>query len=564
MSATAWSMRARAELERRRRARIQPRQSLSELYAFDPAAYIREKLGWTPWQGSPGAAGQAEVLEAYTLALRQQHERLAWEHGELAADELEVWSPGQVIQNWIRVEAGHTVGKTKIASGIVSHFFDCFVPSLGYAFAPSGEQINDLLFKEIRADRQGRGLPGRVLEGKPEMKRSADHFVKGRATNNVRGTGTERIQGQHSSHLIFVLDEAEGVQDFVWDGMESMTSGGIVIVLMLANPRTRISRFHKARTLANVKSFRISSIQHPNVVAGRELIPGAVRREWVETMVEKNCDVVGAHEPDEFTFELPWPVHTKRGVLPPGTIFRPLPEFMWRVMGRAPANLADDTFVPVGRYEAACRRTAQEQEPWKARLGLDVARYGRDYGTLYVRHNGAAWRAGRFAKKDTNAYARGVKYVALELAKRNVTSLHVRIDGGGGFGGGVIDKVKIDAELLAAFDDFQVLEVHNNGEPHDADAYADLGAEMYAEAAETLRGIAVLEAPDPLEADLCERRFRWVNRSGKDVRQLEPKEKFKADHKRSPDDGDGFCLAVAPDFIFSDRAGRVGFSSLSM
>ncbi len=560
---TSPAVRARVELERRRRAALAassagPRElSMAERYALNPVAYIREKLGWEPWRGTPEAPGQVEVLEQYELAIRQQLERHDFEQGRVTAEQLQHWQPGETIKYRIRVEAGHTVGKTKLASGIVNHFFDCFVPSSGYAFAPSAPQINDLLFKEIRADREGKGLPGRVLPATPEMKRGPRHFVKGRATNDDKGRGTERVQGQHERFMIFVLDEAEGIADFVWDALDSMISGGIVvIVLMTANPRTRTSKFHKARALATVRTFRISCLHHPNVLQDREVVPGGVRRDYVESMVEKACDVVQQHDSDEDTFTLPFPVRTKFGVHPAGTIFRPSPEFLFRVMGRAPANLADNTFVPIGRYEEATKRERVSHDPTMAQMGIDVARFGRDQGTIWVRHDGAVRRAAQLSRRDTNEYARAARTAALELAQKGVRTLSIRVDGGGGFGGGVIDKLKIDMELIRAFPEFVVREVHNNGEPHDPNSYADLGTEMYAEAAETIRGISIVEPPDTLEADLCERTFDWVNRAGRDVRRLEEKKKFRDRNHRSPDDGDGFVLAVAPEFLFGGRTLR--------
>jgi hypothetical protein len=111
-----------------------------------------------------------------------------------------------------------------------------------------------------------------------------------------------RAQGQHGKYLMFVLDEAEGIDDYVWNAVDSMTSGGISIVLMLANPRTRSSQFHKAAGQANVKSFRISCLQHPNVVSGQEIVPGAVKRAYVDGMIDKHCEAVGADEPDNHTF----------------------------------------------------------------------------------------------------------------------------------------------------------------------------------------------------------------------------------------------------------------------
>lgn len=530
-------LRAAAELERRRRGGTPG----LDRYRFDPAGYIRDKLGWQPWEGSAEAPGQTEIINAYVLGLRQQHERLAHEAGELSAAQLQYWQPGEVIKNRIRIEAGHTVGKTKLAAGLVNHFFDCFVPSIIYTFAPSWEQVHDLLWKEIKSDRRGKGLPGRILD--LALERSDEHFAKGRATNNAEGQGTERAQGQHGRYLMFVLDEAEGVADFVYDAVDSMTSGGISIVLMLANPRTRSSRFHKAAGLSDVQSFRVSCIYHPNVLRDREIVPGAVRRQYVEKMIESHCEVVEKHDEDAQTFELPWRT---------GIIYRPDGGFMFRVLGVAPLNMADNTFVTVGRYEAAKKRKPSGHLPRQARIGVDVARFGKDYGTIYVNHAGRVWRAQQLAKLDTTEYTQAIKKEALKLVKQGVTSLHVRIDGGGGFGGGVIDQLKRDMEVRRAFADFQVFEVHNNGTPHDTKAYADLGTEMYALSAALLIGLALIDPPEALEADLCERIYDWVIH-GVSVKKLEEKKAFKKRMHRSPDDGDGFVLAVAPDHLFKKR-----------
>lgn len=490
-------------------------------YATDPAAYIRDKLHWEPWAGNAEHPGQIEVLDAYADALRRQIEQ-----------------PDAPCQNRIRIEAGHTVGKTKLAAGIVNHFFDCFAPSIIYTFAPTYEQIHDLLWKEIKSDRRDQGLPGRILD--LALIISDNHFAKGRATSNGGGQGTERAQGQHGKYLMFVLDEAEGIDDYVWDAVDSMTSGGLSIVLMLANPRTRLSRFHRESASAMVRSFRISCLHHPNVVSGREIVPGAVRRAWVDDKIDKHCEVVEEHDADAYTFSVPW-----RGE----TIYRPDSEFLFRVAGVAPANMADNTFVPPGRYEAATQRDIPGSGT-TARMGIDVARYGKDRGALYIRHGERIRAAAHFAQQDTKVYARRAKREAEALRDIGVTSLHIRIDGGGGFGGGVIDELNADEDLRRMFEDFRVLEVHFNGVPGDAKAYADSATEMYAHTAEALEVASLIDAPTALEADLCEREYVWVKLHGVDVKKLEPKEQFKKRKGRSPDDGDGCALAAAPDYIF--------------
>ena len=172
------AVRARAELERRKRGEEDSNPFLR--YRFDVVGYIGERLGWQPWAGDGVHPGQLEVVQAYELALRQLHERYEYEQGRLTLDDLRWWQPGQVIRNRIRIEAGHTVGKTKLASGLFSHFFDTCEPAIIYSFAPGYEQINDLLWKEIRTDRGNAGLPGRLLDT-PELKLRPNYFAKGRA-----------------------------------------------------------------------------------------------------------------------------------------------------------------------------------------------------------------------------------------------------------------------------------------------------------------------------------------------------------------------------------------------
>jgi hypothetical protein len=539
-------------------------------YQFDAVGYIRDVLGWEPWEGTEEEPGQIEVIRAYELALRQQFEREAYNRGDITAAELKWWKVGQAIENEIRVEAGHGVGKTKLASGLFSHFFDCFIPSIIYTFAPTEDQIRDLLWKEIGTDRQGnRAFPGVLTDLHIEI--SKNHFAQGRATNDNGGKGSERVQGQHGEFLMFILDEAEGVAGFVFNAIKTMLSGGIGIVLMLANPKTRVSDFYHARKRSTCKSFRISSHSHPNVVKGYDVIPGAVKRTYVESMMEgdgasPNVEIVRKHDHEKHTFTLPFAVSFGGEIRPPGTIFLPNDEYLFRVLGIPPESGAGNTLIPTGRFEAATKRKLAEvdfDDRFKVRMGVDVSRWGNDYGTLYVKHGARAWREGQFYGQDSNDYIGGIVECACRIydeapAGAKPISLHVRVDGTGGWGSGVIDSLRNNRALLDRFEDFKVIEVMFNGvtSKDNADKYDNMATEIYATAGLVLGGLCIERAPKNLEPDLCERTFKWITKGrgqgdGQTVKQLRDKDEFKKDHDRSPDDGDGFCLAVAPDSTFT-------------
>ena len=451
---------------------------------------------------------------------------------------------------------------------LVNWFFDCFPPSRRergstvYTTAPTASQVEDLLWADVKSMRP-KELPGRVLPGTPRMVKGENWWAVGRTTSDSGGKGSARFQGKHPEFGLFILDEAEGVADFVFKAVWAMMTGcRVVIVLMLGNPQTRTSRFHKVGQEPGVANYRLSVLDHPNVLDGRETVPGATRREWVVKCVQKWCEVVDQGSEDDHTFTLPFdvpaPAQGTGSSGPAGTIFRPNAEFLFRVMGIAPANISDDTFVPVGRFEAACKRERQEDHPAIARMGMDCAGYGTDLGTLYIRHNGAVWRAAQFAQQDPTDYWFVTRRAALALADEGVKSLHIRIDAGGGFGLGPADLLKREALLQEAFEDYQVLLSDFGGSPYDRDSYADLGTEMYAEAAESIKGLTILRPPEALEGDLCERRYTFVNISGHAVKKLEPKEQFRKRMQqqglaRSPDDGDGFVLACGPDYLFDEE-----------
>lgn len=505
-------------------------------YQTDPLGYMREQLGMEPWPGCNGKPGQLELVEDIAESVRAQ----------LA---------GEPHIKVFHVEAGHGVGKTYVAAGLVNWFFDSFSPSVTITTAPSKDQVELLLWKDIKSMRRGKNLPGRVLPEAPKMVVAEDHWAIGRTTNDNQGQGTTRAQGQHNKYWLFILDEAEGVPAFFFSAIDAMMTGGEVgIVIMLANPQTRTSEFHKRGKQSKVRKYRLSVLDHPNVVSGEEIVHGATKRSWAQDMIALHCEPVDEHDDDENTFQVGFEVDREGVVYPDGTIWKPNAEFCFRVLGIAPANLADKTFVTPGRYEAAKARGTQADESADAshaQIGIDCARFGKDYGTVYALHRKRLRRTKQVYKANSFDYLAAAKGAALDCAKHGATSVSFRVDGTGGFGGGVVDLLNADEELKRAFPGGLVVhEIHFGSNASASDKYDDIVTEMYAQAGETIKGIGLVSPPNELESDLTEREYGWVNRDGQALKKLVDKEKFRSKRKRSPDDGDGCVLALAPEFIF--------------
>jgi len=476
---------------------------------------------------------------------------------------------------------------THLLAKLVSHFFDCFAPSIIYCFAPTTIQINDLLFKEIRVDRMGRDdLPGTVLPRNTRINYKANHFVTGKATNDNRSQGVERVQGQHGAYMLFVLDEAEGIPDFVWKSVRSMMGGGINIAVAARNPRTTTCEAHAIRDRATTTTFTISSLDHPNVVQDKEVVPNAVRRQYVLDMLEEFAEVVSEHNPDYHTFELPWES---------GVIYRPMQEFLWRVMGIAYEGDSVNTFCPYGRFDAALERGKSEPFEFtdqhdKATFGVDAARYGSDFGTVYIHRGDWLWRSASFQTSDSMTFYTHIIEEMEKLVDDGVVNIEIRVDAGGGWGAGVIDLFNYDLELKyrgisakqdiqdlmvyattreqrehlrqalahrkktpkGKWDDlykFQVAEINFDGTPNKGRDYANMATEMYYHLGAAMQRLNLRNVPKAMRLDVCGRAFAYGLKKGYSVKILTPKELFKKEHNRSPDDGDGGALAVVPSHV---------------
>jgi hypothetical protein len=297
-----------------------------------------------------------------------------------------------------------------------------------------------------------------------------------------------------------------------------------------------------------------------------------VRREYIEEMLEY-CEVVGKHNQEEYTFELPWR---------PSIIYKPGPEFLWRVLGIASETISYDTFCSLGRYDAAKERGKEVFNPtatW-AWFGVDAARFGGDLGTVYIRRGDWLWRSAAYQQSDSMSFYTHILQQMEELISDGVEEIEVRVDAGGGWGAGLIDLLKYDLDLQnrqtiweaieAETDEekikqlkvsnrwwplkeFTVFEVNFNGATTEPIKFYDLITEMYWNLGQALEILCLRYPPQTLRVDICERPYKYGMKGGRSVKQLLSKDQFRVEYKHSPDDGDGAALAVTPSDVFRKK-----------
>ena len=177
------------------------------------------------------------------------------------------------------VPSGHGVGKTFLAAFLVRHFL------LGggrvLTTATSWPQVEKILWAEIHRQ----GLAAQRKLGQP-LDEKLDLISLKTATGEAYGLSTDEptaFQGSHWPRQLIIFDEASGVRPAIHAAAESLMSGGDCYWLQISQADRLSDPFFEACQRPDLwEVIPISCLDHPNVVTGTEVIPGAVSRAWVE------------------------------------------------------------------------------------------------------------------------------------------------------------------------------------------------------------------------------------------------------------------------------------------
>lgn len=244
----------------------------------------------------------------------------------------------------IAIKSGHGVGKSAFLSWAVLWWLLTRYPARAACTANTADQLSDVLWGEIDKwfRRMPEGLRGllEVTSDKVIFKENPKECFA--AARTARKENPEAFQGRHSENMLFIADEASGIDDIIFEtGKGAMSSHGAKTILT-GNP-TRTSgyffdAFHKNRGLWRTLTVPCSSSSQ-------------VTQRYIDECKEEYGE-------DSNMFRV-------------------------RVLGEFPIE-GDDVIIPLHLCESAINRDVAILDATVV-WGLDVARFGDDRSTLAKR-----------------------------------------------------------------------------------------------------------------------------------------------------------------------------------
>ncbi|MCG7904396.1 MAG: terminase B [Candidatus Thiodiazotropha weberae] len=393
----------------------------------------------------------------------------------------------------VSIRSGHGVGKSAWLSWIVIWWM---VTKLGPRIActaPTSHQLNDVLWGEIA--KWTKFLPAAL---KKELEVKAERVEATRnpkelycVARTARKEQPEAFQGFHADDMLFIVDEASGVEDIIFQVGEGAMSTKGAQTILVGNPTRTSGYFYDSHT--------------------------SMAELWYTMKV--SCEDAKMSDPS----------YAKKMAKQYGvdsTIYRV------RVLGEFP-RADDNTVIPLEWVDSSVDREV-EQVPGKVIWGLDVARFGDDKSALAKRKRNILLEPViSWGKADTMQTVGRVVREFNETPDKDKPD-EIMVDSIG-VGAGVVDRLK-EQGLPARG-------VNVAERPSDHDKHLRLRDELWWKGREWFQGMDVVIPEDKeLIAELITLTYK-LSSAGKT--QVESKDDAKKRGIASPNLADAFLLTFA-------------------
>jgi phage terminase large subunit len=415
----------------------------------------------------------------------------------------------------VAVRSGHKVGKSSAA--VILALWWCATRKTGRVIMTSsgGRQVSKVLWRELLrlvGDARTRGTLPDDFPTPAKTPDSGMNWADGRQIIGFSTDQSELMAGFSGAELLYILDEASGIEEPIFEAIEGNLAGGGRVV-MFSNPTQTAGTFCAA--FGEKREFwhciHISSEDTPNVLEGREVVPGLAGRAWVEEKRKL------------------WGVDS--------------PLYQVRVRGNFPTN-ASDRVIAISLVDSARERwdefeDAVDERTGRLEVGVDVARFGDDSSVIWPRRGAMAFPPIKLQGHDTQEVAGNVLRVVRELRRPSEPPARVKVDVIG-VGAGVADALRTNARVTENVAEIEVVDVNvsNNAT---ADTYVRLRDQLWFGVADWLKGGGMLPPNAEAESELTAPKFSF-DAQGRS--KVESKDEIKKVLHRSPDLADALALAV--------------------
>lgn len=274
--------------------------------------------------------------------------------------------------------------------------------------APTSRQVDTIMMPEVsRLFRQAKILPGVELSSSLRTKYK-EWFLTGFKADD---TNMEAWSGLHATNIAFIVTEASGMSETVFNAIEGNLQGNSRLLIVF-NSNVSIGYAAQAMKSERFKRFRLNSLHAENVVTKKNIIPGQVDYRWIDDHIKLWCTPISKEEYNEVEGDFTWE----------GVMYRPNDLARVKILGMFP-RVSKDSLIPLEWIEAANKRweTLRNEEndlikKKSAAIGIDVAGMGRDNSVLCPRYGNYV---SQFIVHDSGGTADHMHVVGLIRKEKN-------------------------------------------------------------------------------------------------------------------------------------------------
>jgi phage terminase large subunit len=457
----------------------------------------------------------------------------------------------------VAVKSCNAAGKSDLASDVALTFLTVKPNSIVITTAPTWRQVKDVLWRYIRSKHAK--APVKLTEAQCNqvgLDINEDWYAVGLSTKD-----SEKFFGYHADDILVIIDEASGVEEEIWIGVDAVTPNLNAHVLAIGNPTNPDGRFYKMFQDPMVKKHTITVFDTPNFTAnGIANIEQLVEYFSVPPGLESESQIMYVIEQQK---KLKTPIPA---LISPINVYRRYLQWgtehpMWEalIMAQFPSQ-ASTSLIPLGlimksmevwkqimqtRKDKTFGKEVAKRPEWNIkagdfyRYGVDVARFGDDTTVVFPTKGGFAEKPIAWSKVDTSITT---ERVVQQISLQDFRAI-IRIDDIG-VGGGVSDQLN---KLLRDDPDKYHFKVHRvnvaAGTTNPAKWY-NLRTEIFDRLADMFinHEIAIPD-DDDLASELATIRVKYVGKDNQ-IKQVEAKADIKDRLKRSPDKADALAMAM--------------------